>query len=110
MTMALGNRWARGFARVLGSGRGFVFHVEDVFADVGPELFENVGAGCDNGPGGEVLGSFAEAAFGGGIVKVRDSGFRRVAANLGDVELVGAAVVLGDECAADGVAALLPSV
>jgi hypothetical protein len=47
------------FAPVLGPRRGFVFHAEDVFADVGPELFQNVGAGGDNGLCGEVLGGFA---------------------------------------------------
>jgi hypothetical protein len=39
--------------------------VEDVFADVGPELFENVGAGCDNGLGGEVLGRIMSVSSNG---------------------------------------------
>ena len=86
---------------------GGVLHAEEVFADVRPEFFEDVGARGDNGLGGEVLSGFAEAAFGGGIVEVREGGFRGVASNLGDVEFVCAAVILGDEGAADGVAGAL---
>src|ERR1700736_6322626 len=88
----------------LGPGRGFVFYAENVFADVGPELFEDVGQGGDDCLGGEVFGGFAEAAFGGGVVEVREGGFRGVAGDLGDVELVGAAIVRGDEGAGDGIA------
>jgi hypothetical protein len=36
----------------LGPGQGFVFHAKNVFADVGPELFEDVGAVGDDGLGG----------------------------------------------------------
>jgi len=93
--------------RVLGPGRGFIFHAEEVFADIRPELFEDVGSGGDNGLCGEIFGGFAEAAFGGGVVEVRERGFRGIAANLGNVELVGAAVVLADEGAAEGVAGAL---
>jgi hypothetical protein len=54
----------------LGPGRGIVFHTEEVFADVGPELFEDVSARGDDGLCGEVLSRLAEAAFGGGVVEV----------------------------------------
>ena len=54
---------------------GWIFHAEHIFADVRPELLEDVGARGDNGLCGEVLGGFAEAAFGGGVVEVRQSGF-----------------------------------
>src|SRR5260370_17997095 len=90
--------------RGLRPGRGFIFHAEDVFADIRPELFEDVGSGGDNGLCGEIFSGFADAAFGGGVVEVREGCFRGVAADLGDVELVGAAVVLGDEGAAEGIA------
>src|SRR5260370_23900468 len=90
--------------RGLPSGRGFIFHAEDVFADIRPELFEDVGASGDNGLCGEIFSGFAEAAFGGGVVEVREGCFRRVAAYLGDVELAGAAVVLGNEGATESVA------
>ena len=86
---------------------GWIFHAEHIFADVRPELLEDVGARGDNGLCGEVLGGFAEAAFGGGVVEVRQSGFRGIAANLGDVEFVGAPVVPGDKATAEGVASAL---
>src|SRR5258708_28275516 len=90
---------------MLGPRCRFVFfHSEDVLADIGPELFKDIGAGSDNHLCGEVFGGFAEAAFGGGVVEVRQSGFRGIAANLGDVEFVGAPVVPGDKATAEGVA------
>jgi hypothetical protein len=49
---------------------GSFFHAQDVLADVGPELFEDVGASGDNGLSGEVLRGLADAALGGGIVEV----------------------------------------
>ena len=75
-----------------------------MLADVRPELFKDIGARSDNHLRGEVFGGFAEAAFGGGVVEVRQSGFRGIAANLGDVEFVGAPVVPGDKATAEGVA------
>ena len=41
------------------------------------------------------------------VVAVRQSGFRGIAANLGDVEFVGAPVVPGDKATAEGVAGAL---
>jgi hypothetical protein len=73
--------------------------VRDVFSDVAPELFEDIGAGGDNGVCGEIFSGFAEAAF-GGEVEGREGCFEGIAANLGDVELVGAEVVPGNEGAA----------
>jgi len=82
------------------------FYSEDVLADVGPELLKDIGGRGDKHLRGEVFGGFAKAAFGGGVVKVRQSGFRGIAANLGDVEFVGAPVVPGDKATAEGVAKL----
>ena len=82
------------------------FYSEDVLADVGPELLKDIGGRGDKHLRGEVFGGFAKAAFGGGVVKVRQSGFRRIAANLGDIEFVGAPVVPGDKATAEGVAKL----
>jgi CheY-like chemotaxis protein len=64
-----------GFCLVSGLGQRFVLHAEDVFANVGPELLEDVRAGSNNNLCGEVLGGFAETAFSGRVIQVRESGF-----------------------------------
>src|SRR5665213_1332679 len=80
-----------------------VLDTQDVFADIGPELFEDVGAGGDDGLCSEVLRRLVEATLFRGIVEVRQAGFGGIATDLGDIELLAARIVLGDEGARLGV-------
>jgi len=77
---------------------------QDIFANIGPELFQDIGGTGDDELRGPVLRCLDYATFLGRVVQVGHACFKSVTADLRGIEFFSPSVVLGDEDAGQSIA------